>query len=78
MDNGNQFVAMRVGNRGVTLVLLRRVPLAVRLDRAVYNRTPNNNVMHAKPDLRVLLKWMIAGSGSVITDVICLDVTIST
>ena len=26
--------------------------------------------MHAKPDLRVLLKWMIAGSGSVITDVI--------
>ena len=28
--------------------------------------------MHAKPDLRVFLKWMIAGSGSVITDVICL------
>ena len=28
------------------------------------------NVMHAKPDLRVVLKWMIAGSGSVITDVI--------
>ena len=28
--------------------------------------------MHAKPDLRVLLKWMIAGSGSVITDVISL------
>ena len=26
------------------------------------------NVMHAKPDLRVFLKWMIAGSGSVITD----------
>jgi hypothetical protein len=26
--------------------------------------------MHAKPDLRVVLKWMIAGSGSVITDVI--------
>ena len=25
--------------------------------------------MHAKPDLRVNLKWMIAGSGSVITDV---------
>ena len=25
--------------------------------------------MHAKPDLRVFLKWMIAGSGSVITDV---------
>ena len=25
--------------------------------------------MHAKPDLRVFLKWMIAGSGSVIVDV---------
>ena len=25
--------------------------------------------MHAKPDLRVFLKWMIAGSGSVIADV---------
>ena len=24
--------------------------------------------MHAKPDLRVFLKWMIARSGSVITD----------
>ena len=30
----------------------------------------DNNTMHAKPDLRVVLKWMIAGSGSVITDVI--------
>ena len=28
--------------------------------------------MHAKPDLRVLLKWMITRSGSVITDVILL------
>ena len=28
------------------------------------------NVMHAKPDLRVFLKWMIAGSGSDNTDVI--------
>ena len=26
--------------------------------------------MHTKPDLRVFLKWMVAGSGSVITDVI--------
>ena len=25
--------------------------------------------MHAKPDLRVVLKWSIAGSGSVIADV---------
>ena len=25
--------------------------------------------MHAKPDFRVFLEWMIAGSGSVITDV---------
>jgi len=32
----------------------------------------DNNVMHAKPDLRVVLKWMIAGSGSVITDVMSL------
>ena len=30
----------------------------------------DNNVMHTKPDLRVFLKWMIARSGSVITDVI--------
>ena len=29
--------------------------------------------MHAKPDLRVFLKWMIAGSGSVIADVIRLN-----
>ena len=32
-------------------------------------QTRDNNVMHAKPDLRVVLKWMIAGSGSVITAV---------
>ena len=32
--------------------------------------TADNNVMHAKPDLRVFLEWTIAGSGSVITDVI--------
>ena len=30
--------------------------------------------MHTKPDLRVFLKWMIVGSGSVITDVIRLNV----
>ena len=35
-------------------------------------QTRDNNAMHAKPDLRVLLEWMIAGSGSVITDVIVL------
>ena len=29
--------------------------------------------MHAKPDLRVCLKWMITHSGSVITDVIHLN-----
>ena len=28
--------------------------------------------MHAKPDLRVVLEWTIAGSGSVIADVITL------
>jgi hypothetical protein len=32
----------------------------------------DNNVMHAKPDLRVFLKWMIAGSGSVIVVIIWL------
>ena len=31
--------------------------------------------MHAKPDLRVVLKWMIAGSGSVIADVMRLTET---
>ena len=35
-------------------------------------QTRHNNVMHAKPDLRVVLKWMIYRSGSVITDVIWL------
>ena len=35
-------------------------------------QTSDNNVMHAKPDLRVFLKWMIARSGSVITDVMSL------
>ena len=29
--------------------------------------------MHAKPDLRVVLKWMIYRSGSVIVDVIWLN-----
>ena len=31
------------------------------------------NVMHAKPDLRVVLKWMIYRSGSVIAAVITLE-----
>ena len=35
--------------------------------------TSDNNVMHTKPDLCVFLKWMIARSGSVITDVMCLN-----
>ena len=35
----------------------------------------DNNVMHAKADLRVVLKWVIAGSGSVIAAVITLDET---
>ena len=34
--------------------------------------------MHAKPDLRVVLKWLIAGSGSVITDVILLRQMVKT
>ena len=33
-------------------------------------KSQDNIPMHAKPDLRVFLKWMIARSGSVITDVI--------
>jgi hypothetical protein len=32
------------------------------------------NVMHAKPDLRVFLKWMINCSGSVITAVMRTEV----
>ena len=32
----------------------------------------DNNAMHAKPDLHVVLEWKIAGSGSVIADVITL------
>ena len=32
--------------------------------------TRDNNAMHAKPDLRVVLEWKIARSGSVIADVI--------
>ena len=35
--------------------------------------TPMSGVLHAKSGLRVVLKWMIAGSGSVIVDVIHLD-----
>ena len=31
--------------------------------------------MHAKPDLRVVLKWMITRSGSVIAAVIPLEAT---
>ena len=30
----------------------------------------DNNAMHAKPDLRVVLKWVVARSGSVIADVL--------
>ena len=42
--------------------------------RLEFEFTPrDNNTMHAKPDLRVVLKWMIAGSGSVIADVITLN-----
>ena len=35
-------------------------------------RPPDNNAMHAKPDLRVVLEWTIAGSGSVIAAVMSL------
>ena len=33
------------------------------------------NVMHAKPDLRVVLKWKIIRPGSVIADVIQIEVS---
>ena len=40
---------------------------------APHKITPMSGVLHAKPDLRVFLKWKIAGSGSVIADVIPLS-----
>ena len=39
---------------------------------APHKITPMSGVLHAKPGLRVFLKWMIARSGSVITAVITL------
>ena len=39
--------------------------------------TPMSGVLHAKSGLRVVLKWKIAGSGSVITDVIQLRVVMA-
>ena len=39
----------------------------------ITQHTRDNNAMHAKPDLRVILKWTIAGSGSVLADVIHLE-----
>ena len=44
------------------------LPVWAALRHARSKKARDNNVMHAKPDLRVFLKWMIAGSGSVITD----------
>ena len=38
----------------------------------IQRQSPDNNVMHAKPDLRVFFEFEIAGSGSVITDVMSL------
>ena len=49
------------------------LPVWAALRHARSKKARDNNVMHAKPDLRVFLKWMIAGSGSVITDVIRLE-----
>ena len=40
-----------------------------------FTQSRDNNAMHAKPDLRVVLKWKIARSGSVIADVILLSST---
>ena len=57
--------------RGLFRISVRAIskPLKV-LTVLPMRQTSDNNVMHAKPDLRVFLKWMTAGSGSVITDVI--------
>ena len=40
------------------------------LNRICEMMSRDNNAMHAKPDLRVVLEWKIAASGSVIVDVI--------
>ena len=40
---------------------------------ALLRISADNNAMHAKPGLRVVLKWMIYRSGSVIADVIPLE-----
>ena len=42
------------------------------MESAAGRQSADNNVMHAKPDLRVFLKWMVIRSGSVITDVMLL------
>ena len=60
---------------------IKRRPLVVFLAQLAFqsngkqlnrDETSVNNAMHAKPDLRVVLKWKIARSGSVIADVILL------
>ena len=50
------------------------LPVWAALRHAHSKKARDNNVMHTKPDLRLFLKWMIAGSGSVITDVITLTI----
>ena len=50
------------------------VALKMQLEKFT-QETVDNNAMHAKPDLRVVLKWMIASSGSVIADVITLGIS---
>ena len=53
--------------------MMRRVLTRYGLSRrckVVGRRSRDNNVMHAKPGLRVVLGWKIARPGSVITDVI--------
>ncbi len=44
--------------------------------RLLPQKSRDNNVMHAKPDLRVFLKWKIAYPGSVIVTVIPLKGTL--
>ena len=49
------------------------LPVWAALRHARSKKARDNNVMHANPDLRVFLKWMIYRSGSVITDVMPLS-----
>ena len=62
-----------VERQGRQLVSVKTDPSSIGEPFSQTSKAVSNLSMHAKPDLRVFLKWMIAGSGSVITDVIPLE-----